>query len=454
MTNALFDRLQCMPVFSNVIVERIEAHRSSEAAKSELNCDSLPFFDKMCLLCKKAIEAVGNTLSPKTRFVSTTDYTNRLVLAQLNSIPSSSEFPYEGCFSQVMEYYWNSILATLPSSLTAQVGQEELILLKNGCTRVDWDKDINYPKLAKSIQTGELNVLPAGYKTHSIYTIFYKGYMLTCNRGDRPANTPSILAFKIDLQYVTAEKIKKIIDNLKNPNREECLTYLYTLLPDALKKSMDSICIQLQSLSGKDQTVSNCTSTSYKEALKAAYALLGIRLHLDGTAYIPEEHLKKANAVKKLLSAHARASMLNYYCTPGLETYNRANSSGVSTRHDTPRDLYLIEQCRKKTWLHLQQANIDPINYPHLPKLTPIEEQQIPMELAAKQNKKEQKSASQLSFSQLSCFNFDESLLRAMISEDGLRVALPSSENPTSASAASGSALFMNPAHPKEEIIG
>jgi hypothetical protein len=253
------------------------------------------------------------------------DCNRRKILEHLNSIefhPSSLD---EGAAIGQMFSFWSRIVSSLPSHLLEQIGsrshlelQEAFVLPKSveECSNFEFSvKEIE--RKVDGIEEGKLAIFEAGYAEHAVDLVFGRGYFLICNRG---YNLPefsdqerTIYAYKID---VTAAKKRGLLSLLcmaedfcknKDPN---VLSHLYRRMPEQLRATRDEVCEQLETLSTGPQKVGNCSSTSCKEALLGALALLAIKTNPNGESSISLEDLRVAKSLKNKISAHARAVAL------------------------------------------------------------------------------------------------------------------------------------------------
>lgn len=319
------------------------------------------------------------------------DFDARKVLAHLNSVKNTPTFSYEGADHGCMYVYWREILSSLPPESIEKIGSGDFMEILRGFTPYESaleakslekrcskskaeerkagreytpffrssDSSTGYfyskeelSALQTRVKGGDLVVFPAGYKEHAVAIVFWKGYMLICNRGDHLEEhtqnigdrLKTIRAYKIG-QHRKTTFLTRIQDAL-HKDREEGLKLLYETLPTALNVSQDTICQQLESLSSGDQKVGNCTSASLKEALMGVFALASLKENTEGH-YLESEDLIRAKELKKMVSAHARLMYLDIYYKKHLSVRSGECDMGAFDPH-------LASICQKKAGSHMK----------------------------------------------------------------------------------------------------
>ncbi len=279
----------------------------------------------------------------------------RNVLAHFHAIANlTSKSGYEGGSPVEMARQWEGILRALPDDVRCSLGEGKTKILVDA-----FDKVKRFPLtqgLVSDIQNKNLVILPIGSKEHCVYAVFYRGYLAICNRGQGDAFNPAgkcVAAYKIDTSCVTQKHLDRLIRLSQSGENVESFEYIYRTFIREIRGVSDATCTQLSALSSDFQKVDNCSLSSAKEGLMAAYAMLGIQ-EFDGErsgSFL--QHIQKSQSVKTLLSAHARAFLLDQY----LKDH--------STDSDAC-DRYLVDQCLIKALVCLENVGIDVKRYPSL----------------------------------------------------------------------------------------
>lgn len=151
---------------------------------------------------------------------------------------------------------------------TAQIQSQDRKLLLSVSQALDSSQDPY-----QSIQNGHLTILGTGWREHSIFAVFYKDYMLICNRGEGRQD------YTTKMYHITSEKLKKsdldrFSNDLNQPSHER-LAFIYQEFPALLHAKRSDFCAEFEKkLNTSDQKVGNCWYASCKEAVKGAFALL------------------------------------------------------------------------------------------------------------------------------------------------------------------------------------
>lgn len=292
-------------------------------------------------------------------------------LGHFNSVRNTDTDPYyEAAAQGTMGKYLEESISSLPPELTAIIGSTGLKMFSAALKAGEECMFSNHgmPLMSAHIKKGGLAILPAGYFFHSIYLVFFKGYLVLCNRGPRPSingKKPTIRAFKIDPNKFTLGLLNQIKDQ-KSHERKEGLSFFYQTLPSALQDKTqvlseeDPICRQLETLTTGAQQSCNCSFASLKEALMGAFALMKIENH-EGLCSLSNEALDSAKKIKQLVSAHGRAYLLNQY----LEMHELLQQE---PQLKLLRNQHIINVCLEKTIIHLNQTGIPISRYSAIDK--------------------------------------------------------------------------------------
>ncbi len=270
---------------------------------------------------------------------------NRNVLAHFHHIANlTPQSGYERGSPREMASQWERILKTLPEDLKKILSHQRVKILVDAFHRVQ-----DFPigeDLAADIRKGNLVLLPIGSKEHCVYAVFYRGYLSLCNRAPNLSGS-SVSSYKINLLNVTKNQLDRLMSLSVSGEDQESMDYIYRNFLQELTAVGDETCRYLKTLSSDFQKVDNCSLASAKEGLMAAYAMLEL-----GDSNLMEV-VQKAKNVKKVLSAHARAFLLNEYLS-------------VHASSDRSLDRYLVDQCLIKTLVYLKNVGIDVEMYPFL----------------------------------------------------------------------------------------
>lgn len=177
------------------------------------------------------------------------------------------------------------------------------------------DKNTFDTRLLDRIKQGKLVILPTGWDGHKIYLVFCRGYMVICNRGERPENTPTLFARKIDLNSFSKNDFF-LLRHFKKMEEGAGMEYIYTLLPRAHNSFTDDISEMIEKMSNKDQKVGNC-SFNFKGAFRVGVFLL----LLQKGALSREKARENAYNASKDLSTLFRFALWDAYAN---ETTRRA----------------------------------------------------------------------------------------------------------------------------------
>ncbi len=296
-------------------------------------------FSRIASLFWKAVD----WLFPKD--ITPQEMKNRNVLAHFHHIANlTPQSGYERGSPIEMASQWERILKTLPEDLKKILSHQKVKTLVDAFHRV---QDFRTGEdLAADIRKGNLVLLPVGSKEHCVYAVFYRGYLSLCNRAPNLSGS-SVSSYKIDLLNVTKNQLDRLMSLSVSGKDQESMDYIYRNFLQELKAVGDETCRHLKTLSSDFQKVDNCSLTSAKEGLMAAYAMLG----LAESSFT--EVVQKAKNVKKVLSAHARAFLLNEYLS-------------VHAASDRSLDRHLVDRCLIKTLVYLKSVGIDVKLYPFL----------------------------------------------------------------------------------------
>lgn len=243
-------------------------------------------------------------------------YDREFELKELLSNSWSIKQPKEGGFNHVGQKKNIKLLTTFKDSFS-------IFDLKKACDEIkdSYDVSKNDPaEIAKKYQLNETILFATGWQGHAIQAVFYKDYLLVCNRGDK-RQPSSIKVFKIDRANNPLTE-EDIITIQKRPfNSTYGAYFFYETLParlgfnqsDLIGKFMDENCHQ------RSQKQGNCWWTSPKTGVLAMFLMQSLK-EIDSQPLDENEKLaafKKAfdamQIVYKSYSEFARIEILKEY---------------------------------------------------------------------------------------------------------------------------------------------
>jgi len=207
----------------------------------------------------------------------------------------------------------------------------------------------------KEIRRGNLVIIPTGWKGHAITLLFYKGYLLICNRGEGTEKQANAEFYRIDPKAVDLALLNEFDKTISNKELTTALPFFYDKLPRQLSPKQDNeihrdeTCLQLsKAFAAGDQTVGNCPSAAPAGALRSAIGLVmtvGKGRPIDTTT---------VTKVKKINRKVLLMQRLRY-----LETY-----LGYHPEGDKTVDAYLVKEAWKKIKRQLKRNPISLDTFP------------------------------------------------------------------------------------------
>ncbi|HSX04788.1 MAG TPA: ankyrin repeat domain-containing protein [Rhabdochlamydiaceae bacterium] len=239
-------------------------------------------------------------------------FASRFWVGHVNSMKGTQRVTFNGSHGFVTSKLIREILKTLPDAISKQIHSYHKGKLIKAFTQCSGEIK-NFRKTALSIQKGDLVVVHSGFRGHSMFFVFYKGYMAICNRG----NSENIEMYKIDSSKMSEWLLKTLL-RCKTKKKKLADKYFYFILPKVLSPSadkpiQDEICKLIEELLNPGgRKIGNCAFVNSKLALRVALALLHIKKE-RGKWILKEEDVRRCHYFSKLVSTHIRCQKLEDY---------------------------------------------------------------------------------------------------------------------------------------------
>lgn len=169
--------------------------------------------------------------------------------------------------------------------------------------------------LTKKIKKEKLVWIRTGWAEHAICLVFFKSYMVICNRGEGcdylGKGRQTFLARKIDLTQLDDKLVDDMID-ARDEEFKKVGSFFYVKLLRTLRAKEDETCREVMSISPKISKGGFCTYACLKAALRASLVL-------------QTEDPARAKRVSKILATQHRQLVLDFFIktpsalTPGVK---------------------------------------------------------------------------------------------------------------------------------------
>lgn len=124
-------------------------------------------------------------------------------------------------------------------------------------------------------------IVPAGWQDHAMTIVFWKEYLILCNRGLRQKEQKKLVTYyRVDRSKITLNLVEQILEGNKLP-MEEQVEFLYTTLPRVLDATRDRFCRRLERMQPSGQKNCNCVIANLKQAVRVLLLCLGSKRNIE-----------------------------------------------------------------------------------------------------------------------------------------------------------------------------
>jgi hypothetical protein len=221
--------------------------------------------------------------------------------------------------------------------------------------------ELSSTEIQKKYKKGKIIIFNTGWKKHTIQVIFYKDYLIICNRGQGAQKT-SIKIYKIDRKNhpLPENDISLLKAQAKNFTAKDGIKYSYETLPkslgytpsleDEVTKFINQVCVQSY------QKGPSCWLTSAKTGVYALAVLEALTTH-DLQSFASEKKrltafkksFKAANFIYKFYSEFTKIEILKQYLDRPVDEAERDHGivKEIHTKYCKKKWKYTFGDSRK-----------------------------------------------------------------------------------------------------------